>query len=142
MKEKIEKIFEKYGLSKEHSLTPILSKLFEEEKRETEDRVRREAMTSLVPWLDGNVGASSEAIYLYMATGKIPRAFDAPSDSGDRGRCVTLLKCVPEWIPRLKEIEELHLEIKEIVTGKESEPWNEQIPLIIQSLKGDKNEQG
>ena len=31
MKEKIEKIFEKYGLSKEHSLTPILSKLFEEE---------------------------------------------------------------------------------------------------------------
>jgi len=33
MKEKIEKIFEKYGLSKEHSLTPILSKLFEEEKR-------------------------------------------------------------------------------------------------------------
>ena len=86
----------------------------------------------IASWIDGNVGVSSEAIYLYMTLGKIPAPFDAPSDEGDRGRCVVLLQAVPEWVPRLKEIEDLH--ITGTSNGEPVQPWKEQIPLILESL--------
>lgn len=82
----------------------------------------------LVPWIDENIGVSSKAIFLWMSAGIIPGVFDAPSDSEDRRRCVVLLKARPEWIPRLKEIESLHL--TGTSNGEKVEPWNEQIPLI------------
>lgn len=98
------------------------------------ETARREERKKIAPWIDGNVGVSSKAIYLYMTTGKKPGAVDAPSDSGDRGRCIVLLKAVPEWIPRLSEIEEMHLQV--LVNGTRiEEHWNEQIPLIRASLQ-------
>lgn len=86
------------------------------------------SMKKLVPWIDENIGVSSKAIFLWMSAGIIPGVFEAPSDSGDRRRCVVLLKARPEWIPRLKEIESLHL--TGTSNGEKVEPWNEQIPLI------------
>ncbi len=93
-----------------------------------EEAIKKE----LAAWIDGNIGRSSEAIYLYMTLGTIPAPFDAPSDESDRKRCVVLLKAVPEWVPRLSEIEQLQL--RGTSNGKEVFPWNEQIPLIINSL--------
>jgi hypothetical protein len=86
----------------------------------------------LADWIDGNIGVSSKAIYLYMAKGIEPRPFDAPSDGGDRERCAVLLRAMPEWIERLSEIEALH--ITGTSNGEKVEPWNEQIPLILQAL--------
>ncbi len=87
---------------------------------------------SLRHWVDGNIGVSSKAIFLWMSAGRIPGVFEAPSDKGDRGRCIVLLKARPEWIPRLKEIESLHL--TGISNGEKVEPWNEQIPLILEEI--------
>ena len=86
----------------------------------------------LATWVGGNVGASSEALFLYMATGYAPGPFDAPSDSGDRGRCIVLLRAVPEWIPRLSELEDLRIE--GTCNGVKVFPWNEQVPLIRKEL--------
>lgn len=88
----------------------------------------------LSEWIDDNVGASSRAIFLYMTKGSMPRAFDAPSDDGDRARCVVLLRACPEWVDRLKEIESLNL--KGTSNGKEVFPWNEQIPIILSLING------
>lgn len=99
------------------------------------DKQREEVTKSLSTWIDGNIGMSSEAIYLYMTTGKIPTSFEAPYDSSDRGRCIALLKCVPEWIPRLKEIEDMNLKIHNMTTGMTEYPWNKQIPLILSEFK-------
>lgn len=93
---------------------------------------RKETLDKLGNWIDGNIGVSSKAIFLWMSVGRIPGVFEAPSDNGDRGRCVVLLKARPEWIPRLKEIESLHL--TGTSNGENVEPWNEQIPLIRASL--------
>ena len=96
---------------------------------------REELVGKLAGWIDGNIGSSSTAIYLYMAIGEVPQPFDAPSDGGDRGRCVALLKAVPEWVPRLTEIQELN--IAGTRNGKKVYPWNEQIPLILSLLRGE-----
>lgn len=82
----------------------------------------------LAKWIDGNVGISSEAIFMYMTQGSKPRTFDAPSDASDRNRCIILLNAIPEWWDRLKEIEDLNL--KGTCNNKIVFPWNEQIPLI------------
>jgi len=42
------------------------------------------------------------------------------------------LKARPEWVPRLKEIESLHLQGTS--NGEKVEPWNEQIPLILEEI--------
>lgn len=77
---------------------------------------------SLWTWIEYDIGVSSKAIFRYMTKGIKPDPFDAPSDGGDRARCIVLLKAAPEWIPRLSEISDL-------------KDWNEQIPLILASLK-------
>ena len=92
-----------------------------------------ELLKRLATWIDGNVGSSSSALFLYMARGDVPQPFDAPSDSGDRGRCIVLLKTMPEWVERLKEIEALE------ISGRRNDvkvfPWNEQIPLILKEME-------
>lgn len=110
-----------------NNLISLLRKELEARDGEFEEREKK-----LAEWIDGHIGASSESLYLYMTVGKIPAPFDAPSDEGDRGRCVVLLKARPEWIPRLSEIEALNL--KGFRNQKPVFPWNEQIPLILSSL--------
>lgn len=93
----------------------------------------------LAYWIDDNVGQSSVALFLYMARGDVPHPFSAPSDSSDRARCAALLNAVPEWVPRLKEIEDLHVKGKRyssenIFLGADVEPWNDAIPLIRKEL--------
>lgn len=90
--------------------------------------INMEKLKQLAPWIDGNVGVSSTAIFLYMTKGSRPGAFDAPRDAGDRRRCIILLNAIPEWWERLKEIEDLKLE--GTCNGETVYPWNEQIPLI------------
>jgi len=77
----------------------------------------------LSKWLDGHVGVSSQAIFVYMATGKKPATFDAPSDKSDRKRCIELLKVVPEWYARIDELAVL-------------DRWRDQIVLIKQEYEG------
>lgn len=58
-----------------------------------------------------------------------------PSDADDRGRCIRLLKLIPEWLPRLPELAEAN-------PGGNYDPehpdkpvkssWAYQIPLILQ----------
>ncbi len=100
------------------------------------DLGKKEGAVALAKWIDGNCGASSEALYLYMTLGRKPMSFDAPSDSHDRGRCVVLLQAMPEWIPRLSEIEALKIE--GTCNGIRVTPWNEQIPLIRTAIEGGK----
>ena len=83
---------------------------------------RKKALELLVPWIDGNVGASSSALCLYMTGDSLPHSFEAPSDSGDRARCIVLLKAFPEWIERLDEL-----------AGQGD--WSVQIPLIKKELE-------
>ena len=92
-----------------------------------------EKLKQLAKWIDGNVGLSSEAIFLYMVKGSTPRVFDAPRDAGDRNRCIVLLNAIPEFWDRLKEIEDMNLEGYE--NGKLVHPWNEQILLIREQSK-------
>lgn len=61
-----------------------------------------------------------------------------PSDADDRGRCIRLLKLIPEWLPRLPELAEAN-------PGGNWNPdepnkpvkssWAYQIPLILQEGK-------
>lgn len=97
---------------------------------------KMEVLKNISKWIDGNIGASSEAIFFYMVNGQNPRPFDAPSDAGDRGRCVVLLTAFPEWVERLKEIQEL--KIKGMRNREEVYPWNEQIPLILSMIHNKK----
>lgn len=94
-------------------------------------------LNQLTGWIDENVGTSSTAIFLYMAAGRIPEVFEAPSDESDRGRCISLLNAVPDWIPRLKEIEFLNIE--GTCNGEKVKPWNEQIPMILSEMRSNVN---
>lgn len=99
---------------------------------------RLDILADIAEWVDGHIGTSSRAIFLYMAKGQKPFPFDAPHDQYDRQRCVVLLQAVPEWIERLSEIEELMICGTRYSGGLERQtvyPWNEQIPLIREQLK-------
>ena len=57
-----------------------------------------------------------------------------PSDANDRGRCIRLLKQIPEWIPRLSELARanpggLYSADKPNIPVKQS--WAYQVRLII-----------
>lgn len=58
-------------------------------------------------WLrDGQVGASSRAIHDHML-GLRPRdGFSCPHDPDDLNRCLLLLDLIPEWKPRMREMEQ------------------------------------
>ena len=56
-----------------------------------------------ITWLlSDDTGASSTAICAHML-GECSEG-DAPSDSGDLGRCLRLLELIPEWGPRISEM--------------------------------------
>lgn len=58
-------------------------------------------------WLAGtDIGASSKAIWTHMRGGSGPAfAINYPRDVADLGRCIRLLDRVPEWRPRMAEME-------------------------------------
>jgi hypothetical protein len=56
-------------------------------------------------WITGHdTGASSKAIWAVMMGRELPR-YAYPSDDDDLGRCLRLLDAIPEWKPRLREME-------------------------------------
>lgn len=56
-------------------------------------------------WLLGDdTGMSSKAIVETMVRGAPGRNRYHPADGGDLGRCLRLLRVVPEWAPRLGEM--------------------------------------
>lgn len=67
--------------------------------------------------LSDDTGLSSEHLADHML-GSPVRHFFAPSDADDRGRCIRLLKLMPEWKERLYEMEKYP-------------GWSEQISLIL-----------
>ena len=77
----------------------------------------------LLKWLlSDDTGVSSITLCGYML-GIEPSWKNSPSDKGDRGRCIRMLKTTPEWIDRLDEMK------------KEGVGWGEQIELIKKELK-------
>lgn len=89
-----------------------------------------------IKWsLGSNTGTSSKTICAHML-GFQPLHPSAPWDASDRGRCIRLLKLIPEWLPRLSELADKYPS-REVVEwradGKHvtTDGWAEQIPLII-----------
>jgi hypothetical protein len=71
---------------------------------EADPDVRRRAFI----WMaNGERGASSDTMCLYLLSGEITTRFPgpaAPADPSDLGRCLDLLTVVPEWRARLPEM--------------------------------------
>ena len=80
----------------------------------------REMVSGIANWAGENHGASSTHLLQHMAGVEITHPYE-PCDSDDRGRCIVLLRAVPEWIERLDEMAQY-------------KGWAEQIPLIRQEL--------
>lgn len=56
-------------------------------------------------WLcSHDTGVSSKAICAYMLHGTPAGTHSYPSDGSDLGRCLRLLKFIPEWEPRIAEM--------------------------------------
>jgi len=92
-----------------------------------------------IEWaLGDDTGSSSEALCRFML-GISPSGGMPPSDAGDRGRCIRLLKLIPEWIPRLKELNGAVapdiLVMDQHGVHRKKAGWAEQIPLIISEGK-------
>lgn len=90
-------------------------------------------------WLMGSdTGISSKALCAHMLGVDIA-AIDKrpPSDASDRGRCIRLLNLIPEWVPRLDELENLPDTWDSVVVSSagmntETNSWAVQVPLIRQ----------
>lgn len=89
-----------------------------------------------VKWaLSNDTGSSSKALCATML-GFEPLHKSAPWDAADRGRCIRLLRLIPEWIPRLDEMAKRYPSTAAVewrADGKHTtlNGWAEQIPLII-----------
>lgn len=89
--------------------------------------------------LSGDTGISSETLCAYMSGVKKggPFGSQAPSDAADRGRCIRLLKLIPEWVERLDELKALDVGTisingaEPIPRSQDSHSWTHQVPLII-----------
>lgn len=92
-----------------------------------------------------HTGTSSSAIAKHM-TGYADAAFMGfrpPYDAGDRGRCISLLELVPEWLPRLNEMVKYDgpdkkgsgIVISSSGISADTNTWSKQIPLILQEGK-------
>lgn len=96
-------------------------------------------MRRALAWsLSDDTGISSETMCAYFTGTKKagPFGMQAPSDAADRGRCIRLLKLIPEWLPRLDELKQLDRGTIS-VNGADPIPraeyyqsWTQQIPLI------------
>lgn len=63
-----------------------------------------------IQWVaSGDTGASSMTIYRHMLGLPHDGGFGVsePSDGGDLGRCLRLLRLIPEWRPRMHEMAKL-----------------------------------
>ena len=97
--------------------------------------------------LSGDTGISSETMCAYFTGVKKggPFGSQAPSDAADRGRCIRLLKLIPEWIERLDELKALDVGTisingaDPIPRSQDSHSWTHQVPLIIK--EGDFNDE-
>jgi len=89
--------------------------------------------------LGGDTGISSETMCAYFTGVEKggPFGSQAPSDAADRGRCIRLLKLIPEWIPRLDELKTLDKGTVSIngadpiPRSEDEHSWTHQVPLII-----------
>lgn len=86
--------------------------------------------------LGDDTGMSSKAICAFM-TGATKVPGMPPSDAADRGRCIRLLKLIPEWIDHLDAMAESETPRSHIVIGAsgtrtETNSWKKQIPLILE----------
>ena len=59
-----------------------------------------------VDWIGSqDTGASSKSIWVHMMGGRRPKyGWAYPHDPDDLGRCLRLLRLIPEWKPRLPEM--------------------------------------
>jgi len=88
-------------------------------KAEKERLIEKEKMAWL---LSDDTGISSKVIFRAMS-GLEPGDKCTPSDPSDFGRCYRLLKKIPEWEARVKELGDL-LDYSPIVNGeKRSNLW-------------------
>ncbi len=86
-------------------------------------------------WLLGDdTGTSSMTLCAHML-GLVTRWQSAPLDAADRGRCIRLLRLIPEWLPRLDEMAEVEEPSNSITItangiARSDNSWAKQIPLI------------
>lgn len=95
------------------------------------DTVERRALK----WaLSNDTGTSSETLAAFMLGVEKGGWSSPPSDSADRGRCIRLLKLIPEWLPRLPELATAGPGDAKTVNGstEHNSKWSAQIPLILQ----------
>lgn len=87
-----------------------------------------------IEWaLGSDTGTSSNTLCAFMLGVKRDDYSMPPFDKHDRGRCIRLLRLIPEWLPRLPDLAEAN------PGGMGGEPdevnnanWSEQIKLILQ----------
>lgn len=97
----------------------------------TGDTVERRALH----WALGNdTGTSSETLAAFMLGMERGGWSSPPSDAADRGRCIRLLKLIPEWLPRLPELAAANPGAPHTVNGEtdHNHTWAYEIPLILQ----------
>lgn len=88
--------------------------------------------------LSDDTGTSSETMCCYFTGSPMRRWSGAPSDAADRGRCIRLLKLIPEWVERLDELKSLDVGTVSIngadpiPRSQDTHSWTHQIPLIIE----------
>lgn len=92
-------------------------------------------LLKIIRWATGDdTGVSSQALCRFMLGLPSIRNYPPPSDAADRGRCIRLLKLVPEWWLRLDEMASLPSRRVHYFgsngAGVRKEGWGEQIPLI------------
>ncbi len=90
--------------------------------------MKEKDLVKLLDWATGDdTGISSNAICRHMLgyekAGGWGWNMAAPSDSGDRGRCIRLLNLIPQWWDRLYELEDYGIS------------WTEQIKLLEKERK-------
>lgn len=97
----------------------------------TGDTIEKRALR----WALGNdTGVSSETMAQFMLGIEARQWKSPPSDAADRGRCIRLLKLIPEWLPRLPELAAAGPGEPHTVNGstEHDDRWSVQIPLILQ----------
>lgn len=108
--------------------------------RHSPELVQQSIEERALQWaLSGDTGISSETMCAYFTGVKKggPFGSQAPSDAADRGRCIRLLKLIPEWIERLDELKALDTGTVSIngadpiPRSQDTHSWTHQIPLII-----------
>lgn len=94
-----------------------------------------------IKWLmSGDTGISSEAILSHMTGIEKTDSFgmQPPADADDRGRCIRLLKLMPEWVERLPEMVQYDkkrvdsgIVINSLGMSSAHDSWEKQIKLIM-----------